>query len=74
MYPALIQRVLRRSALAAAIAASAIVVTAASDWPEWRGPSRDGRSSETNLPAKWSPKGENPVSYTHLTLPTILRV
>ena len=59
MYPALIQRVLRRSALAAAIAASAIVVTAASDWPEWRGPSRDGRSSETNLPAKWSPKGEN---------------
>jgi len=59
MYPALIQRVLRRSALAAAIAASAIVVTAASDWPEWRGPSRDGRSSEINLPAKWSPKGEN---------------
>jgi hypothetical protein len=59
MYPALIQRVLRRSALAAAIAASAIAVTAASDWPEWRGPSRDGHSLETNLPAKWSPKGEN---------------
>jgi outer membrane protein assembly factor BamB len=59
MYPALIQRVLCRSALAAALAASAIVVTAASDWPEWRGPSRDGRSLETNLPAKWSPKGEN---------------
>jgi outer membrane protein assembly factor BamB len=35
------------------------VVTGASDWPEWRGPSRDGRSSETNLPAAWSPKGEN---------------
>ena len=60
MYPALIQRVLRRSALAAAIAASAIVVTSASDWPEWRGPSRDGHSSETNLPAKWSPKGDKP--------------
>jgi len=59
MYPALIQRVLRRSTLAAAIAASAIVVTAASDWPEWRGPSRDGHSLETNLPAKWSPNGEN---------------
>ncbi|HUQ86209.1 MAG TPA: PQQ-binding-like beta-propeller repeat protein [Vicinamibacterales bacterium] len=59
MYPALIQRVLRRSALAAVIGASAIVVTSASDWPEWRGPSRDGRSVETNLPAKWSPKGEN---------------
>ena len=31
----------------------------ASDWPEWRGPTRDGRSSETGLPANWSPKGEN---------------
>jgi outer membrane protein assembly factor BamB len=59
MYPALIQRVLRRSALAAAIAACAVAVMSASDWPEWRGPSRDGRSSETNLPASWSPKGEN---------------
>src|SRR5262245_31398359 len=31
----------------------------ASDWPEWRGPSRDGHSVETNLPSKWSPSGEN---------------
>jgi outer membrane protein assembly factor BamB len=31
----------------------------ASDWPEWRGPSRDGRSSETGLPSAWSPKGDN---------------
>src|SRR5687767_2317169 len=29
------------------------------DWPEWRGPSRDGVSHETNLPARWSPAGEN---------------
>jgi outer membrane protein assembly factor BamB len=29
------------------------------DWPEWRGPSRDGRSMEKNLPEKWSPGGEN---------------
>jgi outer membrane protein assembly factor BamB len=28
-------------------------------WPEWRGPSRDGRSAETNLPSSWSPAGEN---------------
>jgi outer membrane protein assembly factor BamB len=28
-------------------------------WPEWRGPSRDGRSAETNLPSRWSPEGEN---------------
>jgi outer membrane protein assembly factor BamB len=30
-----------------------------SDWPEWRGPARDGISQEKNLPTKWSPKGEN---------------
>ncbi len=32
---------------------------AASDWAEWRGPSRDGVSLEKNLPAKWSPAGDN---------------
>ena len=32
---------------------------AANDWPEWRGPNRDGTSTETNLPARWSPAGEN---------------
>jgi outer membrane protein assembly factor BamB len=29
------------------------------DWPEWRGPKRDGHSLETGLPTKWSPTGEN---------------
>ncbi len=29
------------------------------DWPEWRGPTRDGVSAETNLPSRWSPAGEN---------------
>src|SRR5688572_31040165 len=58
MYPAIFQRVLRRSALTVLVAVSAITVSAA-DWPEWRGPSRDGRSAETNLPASWSPKGDN---------------
>lgn len=32
---------------------------AASDWAEWRGPGRDGVSTEKNLPVKWSPTGEN---------------
>ena len=32
---------------------------AANDWPEWRGPRRDGTSAETNLPSRWSPAGEN---------------
>lgn len=50
---------LRRALLGALTAACAISVVSASDWPEWRGPSRDGRSLETNLPAKWSPQGDN---------------
>lgn len=30
-----------------------------SDWPDWRGPARDGRSVETGLPTRWSKNGEN---------------
>src|SRR5579872_3564189 len=29
------------------------------DWPEWRGPNRDGVSHEKNLPDKWSVDGQN---------------
>jgi outer membrane protein assembly factor BamB len=29
------------------------------DWHDWRGPARDGRSLETDLPSSWSPAGEN---------------
>ena len=35
------------------------VALGANDWPEWRGPNRDGTSSETSLPSSWSPAGEN---------------
>ena len=31
----------------------------AADWPDWRGPLRDGISVEKNLPEKWSPAGDN---------------
>jgi outer membrane protein assembly factor BamB/dienelactone hydrolase len=31
----------------------------AGDWAEWRGPQRDGRSSETGLPTSWSAAGQN---------------
>ncbi len=51
--------VLRRAGVAAAFVAGTIAVTGAANWPEWRGPSRDGHSAETNLPSKWSPAGEN---------------
>ncbi|HZN07626.1 MAG TPA: PQQ-binding-like beta-propeller repeat protein [Pyrinomonadaceae bacterium] len=37
----------------------AFAVVAAGDWAEWRGPARDGVSTEKNLPVKWSPAGEN---------------
>lgn len=30
-----------------------------SDWPNWRGPARDGISMEKGLPVRWSPAGEN---------------
>jgi outer membrane protein assembly factor BamB len=36
-----------------------VVSVSASDWADWRGPARDGVSSEKGLPAKWSPAGEN---------------
>jgi outer membrane protein assembly factor BamB len=29
------------------------------DWVSWRGPARDGVSTEKGLPVKWSPAGEN---------------
>ena len=38
---------------------ASLTVLSANDWPEWRGPNRDGTSSETDLPESWSPAGEN---------------
>jgi outer membrane protein assembly factor BamB len=37
----------------------AVLTVRAGDWPDWRGPRRDGTSPEKNLPAKWSLAGEN---------------
>jgi outer membrane protein assembly factor BamB len=59
MYRAFISSLLRRLAIAALLVGSAITAPMASDWPEWRGPGRDGRSTETNLASTWSPQGEN---------------
>ena len=41
-----------------ALAALAASPAGATDWPEWRGPNRDGASAETGLPSRWSPAGE----------------
>jgi outer membrane protein assembly factor BamB len=48
-----------RTLLIAALAGLGSAVLVANDWPEWRGPRRDGTSTETNLPSRWSPAGEN---------------
>src|SRR5436309_10245893 len=29
------------------------------DWPDWRGPDRDGASKEKGLPEQWSLAGQN---------------
>src|SRR5438270_11036462 len=48
-----------------AAAALATLVMAAdnpslvNDWPDWRGPNRDGTSRAKGLPDKWSLAGEN---------------
>lgn len=49
--------VMRSACLWAALAL--VLPAAAADWPEWRGPLRDGRSLESNLPERWSLAGEN---------------
>lgn len=33
---------------------AAAAISGAENWPEWRGPNRNGVSSETNLPQEWS--------------------
>lgn len=38
---------------------SALPTSSVGDWPDWRGPDRDGTSKEQGLPEKWSLAGEN---------------
>jgi outer membrane protein assembly factor BamB len=42
---------------------SAVAARAAGDWPQWRGPRRDGVSTETNLLTSW-PQGGPPKLWT----------
>ena len=39
---------------AAFVVATTFTVVRAENWPQWRGPSANGVSSETNLPVQWS--------------------
>lgn len=45
--------------IAIALVLPATAVIRGADWPDWRGPARTGSSTETGLPSKWSPAGEN---------------
>ena len=52
------------SLLSAALLASTLVSTdlCAESWPQWRGPNRDGKSTETGLLKQW-PAGGPPLAY-----------
>jgi outer membrane protein assembly factor BamB len=45
--------------LIVALTFPAAAILRGADWPEWRGAARTGVSTETGLPEKWSPAGEN---------------
>jgi outer membrane protein assembly factor BamB len=59
--PSFVTAVRKRTPLLVVLltALAGFTVVHANDWPEWRGASRNGVSSETNLPSSWSPGGEN---------------
>src|SRR5712664_2932131 len=42
------------------VAFSATITVSAGDWPQWRGPQRDGHSTDTGLLTEW-PKGGPPL-------------
>jgi outer membrane protein assembly factor BamB len=46
-----VMRVILGSLVASVALATNVI---AEDWPNWRGPSRDGRSGEVSVPTKWS--------------------
>jgi outer membrane protein assembly factor BamB len=52
---------------AVALALSMVVPAPAEDWPNWRGPHRDGTSDETGLVSSWSQDGENLIWKADLT-------
>ena len=45
---------MRKSFLGVAIIMFSFAATSAENWPQWRGPSLNGVSSETNLPLRWN--------------------
>src|ERR1700677_1712193 len=46
-----------------AVFAFVVVPLQAEDWPYWRGPSQNGISLDTNLPATWSDDPKEPENF-----------
>jgi len=60
-----------RSGLGVTVVATLLATASlapAEDWPNWRGPHRDGTSEETGLVSSWSVKGENLIWKADLTV------
>ena len=62
------RRTLGSTLLPAVVAAFAAGAVAAADWPQYRGPGQDGRSSETGLLREW-PEGGPPLAWKAAGLP-----
>ena len=56
MAPHVLTRLLRIAAVVFLLAPPETV--SAGDWPDWRGPGRDGISAEKGLPTEWSLSGQ----------------
>ena len=56
------RRIAFRSALAALALCASVTMQALEDWPQWRGPHRDGLSAEKNLLKSW-PQGGPPLAW-----------
>ena len=56
------RRIVFCNVLAALAVSASVTIAALEDWPQWRGPHRDGRSAEKNLLKTW-PKGGPPLAW-----------
>jgi len=57
----MVGRSLRRLMVGAGLLALVVGSTAAEEWPDWRGPRRNGTSNETGLVSTWTRDGENQI-------------
>ncbi len=55
----MVGRSMRKLMVGAGLLALVVGSVAAEEWPDWRGPRRNGTSSETGLVSTWSRDGEN---------------